>query len=470
MKPVLSFLSEPEIRNIHQAALDVLARVGMRLPLEPALELLKRHGAACGDDAVVRFPSALVERAIGLAPKREEIVLHARLPEYDVRFAEHSPVIACMTMATHVIDPVSGSRRPASTEDLKNLTRIADALDAIQVNGGLVTPQDVPQKFNDWHTWAVCLANTAKHITGGFLGARCVADAARMAAAVVGGADAFAARPFISGWVLTLPPLQIDADSLDALMEMSRRKIPAMVSSGPILGVTSPVTVAGTVAQAHAEILGCLVVSQLVNPGAPLVYTSFARGMDMKTMNVTMASPEFAILKAALAQMGRFLGLPVRMPGMLRDAKRLDAQAGFETGLVGATAALAADVVDAGQLESDLLVDYADPVFCNECMHALKRFVRPLEVSEKTLALDAIAAVGQGGSHLGHVHTFKNFRRELWQPTIMDRQGWAGWEAAGCPDVRDTALRRAREILESHPGYDLPSGASREIASILADL
>lgn len=470
MKPVLKFLSEPEIQAVHQAALDILTRVGMRFPSQPALDLLRRSGAACGADAVVRLRPELVERAIRHAPKREDVVLHARDPKRDVRFGEHVPAIACMTMATHVIDPGSGLRRPATRADLKNLTRIADALDTIRVNGGLVTPQDVPQQFNDWYTWAICLANTSKHLTGGFYGATCVADAARMAAAVAGGEGEFKSRPFISGWVLTLPPLQIDDLSVEALMEMSRRRIPAMVSSGPILGVSSPVTIAGTVAQAHAEILGCLVLSQLANPGAPVVYTSFARGMDMKTMNVTMASPEFAVLKGALAQMGRFIGLPVRMPGMLRDSKTLDAQAGFETALTGTAAALAADLVDAGQLDSDLLVDYADPVFCDECMGALRRLGRNLEVDEKTLALEVISKVGHGGSFLGHAHTFKNFRQELWQPKILDHQGWARWEASGGRSIRDVALARALDILESHPEGELPPGALPEIDSILNKL
>jgi trimethylamine---corrinoid protein Co-methyltransferase len=470
MKPILSYLSEKEIRTIHQASLDLLDRVGMRFPSKTALKLLGRHGARCDSNSIVKFPSVLVEEALRLALKREEVILYGRDPECDLHFGDHDPVIACMTMATNVIDHLSGQRRPASSVDLKNLTLIADSLETVRINGGLVTPQDVPAQFNDWHTWAICLVNTRKHITGGFYGARCVADAVRMAEAIIGDREEFNARPFISGWVLTCPPLQIDEYSLDALMEMSRRKIPAMVSSGPIMGVTSPVTIAGTVAQAHAEILGCLVLSQLVNPGAPFVYTSFARGMDMKTANVTMASPEFAILKGALSQMGRFLGLPVRMPGMLRDSKALDAQAGFETAMVGATAIHNSDIIDAGQLDSDLLVDYADLVFCDECMGALKRLVRPLEVNENSLALDVISEIGYGGEFLGHMHTLKNFRKELWQPRIMERRSWSKYESAGAKSIREVALRRAVEILESHPGYLISSKAKREIDSLLGEL
>ncbi|MEJ2024288.1 MAG: trimethylamine methyltransferase family protein, partial [Deltaproteobacteria bacterium] len=283
MKPILQVLSPAEIKVIHQSALKILSEIGFRFPLESAWELLKEAGAEVVAENVARIPESLVEYALENVPKRKDITLFGRDSKHDVGFSEHKPTLACMTMAVNVIDPYTRKKRPATDQDLVNLTRIADQLHHIGINGGLVTPQDVPHAFNDWYTWATTLKNTTKHITGGMLGARCVRDAAKMASIAVGDEALFRSRPCISGWVLTLPPLGIDRESLEALMEMSRLKIPSMLSSGPVLGTSSPVTIAGTLAQAHAEILACLVVSQLVHPGAPVVYTSFARGIDMKT-------------------------------------------------------------------------------------------------------------------------------------------------------------------------------------------
>ena len=322
MKPVIQFLSDQEVKRLHGQSLQVLKEIGMRLPHEKALELMSQNGAEIGDGNVVRIPTRLVEAAIETVPKRKDVTLFGRDPKHDVTFKKHDPALACMTMAVNVIDLHTRQKRPATNDDLAALTRIADQLENIRINGGLVTPQEVPGKFNDWYTWATTIKNTTKHITGGMLGARCVQDAAKMGAIALGNEKLFRERPFISGWVLTLPPFAIDAESLEALMEMSRWKIPVMLSSGPILGTSSAVTIAGTIAQAHAEILACMVVSQLVNPGAPIIYTSFARGMDMKSGNVSMACPEFGILKVAMAQMGKSLDLPIRMPSMLRDAKR----------------------------------------------------------------------------------------------------------------------------------------------------
>jgi trimethylamine--corrinoid protein Co-methyltransferase len=211
------------------------------------------------------------------------------------------------------------------------------------------------------------------------------------------------------------------------------------------------VTIAGTVAQAHAEILGCIVLSQLVNPGAPVIYTSFARGMDMKSGNVSMACPEFGILKVALAQMGRYLNLPVRMPAMLRDSKRLDAQAGFETGMIATVTGLIADLMDGMQLDMDLVVDFPDLVFCDDCMSGIQRMARELVVDEAALALETIKDVGPGGTFLSHPHTYANFRRELWIPKLLERRNWDSWEKDGGLDIVEVAEKKVLDMLaEKH--------------------
>jgi trimethylamine---corrinoid protein Co-methyltransferase len=467
MKPLVRFLSDEEIFRLHQSALWILSEIGMRFPHTDALDLLVQNGAEVVEGNVVRFPQRLIGEALATIPQRNEVTLFGRDPQHDVRFEHHIPSLACMTMAVSVIDPHTRRKRPATNADLAFLTRMADRLENIRVNGGLVTPQEVPGEFNDWYTWATTIKNTTKHITGGMLGARCVQDAARMGAIALGDEKRFRERPFISGWVLTLPPLGIDSLSLEALMEMSRWKIPVMLSSGPILGTSSPVTIAGTVAQAHAEILGCIVVSQLVNPGAPVVYTSFARGMDMKSGNVSMASPEFGILKVAMAQLGQFLNLPVRMPAMLRDSKRLDAQAGFETGMIAAVVGLIADLMDGMQLDMDLVVDFADLVFCDDCMAGIQRLARELVVDEASLALEAIKAVGPGGAFLSHSHTYEHFRRELWVPKLLERRTWASWEKDGALDIFRVAEKKVHDMLAEKHDTLLSAETANEIDEIV---
>ncbi len=467
MKPVIQFLSDEEVKLLHDQSLLILKEIGMRLPHAEALELMSQNGAEIVDEDIVRLPKRLVQTAIEALPKRKDVTLYGRDPKHDVTFETQEPALVCMTMAVSVIDPLTRQKRPATDEDLAALTRIADQLENIRVNGGLVTPQEVPGAFNDWYTWATTIKNTTKHITGGMLGARCVQDAAKMGAIALGDEKYFRERPFISGWVLTLPPLGIDSASLEALMEMSRWKIPVMLSSGPILGTSSPVTLAGTIAQTHAEILGCMTVSQLINPGAPIVYTSFARGMDMKSGNISMACPEFGILKVALAQMGKYLDLPIRMPSMLRDAKILDAQAGFETGMIGTVTGLIADLMDGMQLDMDLVVDFPDLIFCDDCMAGIRRMARELKVDKYSLAMEPIKDIGPGGTFLDHPHTYDNFRRELWLPKLIERRSWESWEQDGSPDIFKVAEKKVLEMLADKPAALLSTAVENQIDEVV---
>lgn len=468
MKPRLEFLSPTEIDTIHACSLKILKEVGMRFPAPEALAAFEDAGADIRENAIVRLDESLVENALKTTRKRGDFILHARDPAHDIRFDRHDPGMACMTMATSVIDPKTGEKRAATQKDLADLVRVAQDLEHVRVAGGMVTPQDVPLDFCEWHTWATCLKQTTKHITDGVTGYQCVRDVMAMAAAVCGGMEAFLERPFISGWVLTLPPLGMDTGSLEAMMEMNRHHVPIMLSSGPILGSTAPVTIPAMVAQAHAEILACITLSQLIRPGAPVVYTSFARGMNMKTTNISMAGPEFAVLKVAMAQMGLWLDLPVRMPAMLRDAKILDAQAGFETGMVGTLAAFNADIMDAMQLDTDMVVDYPDLLFCNDCMAAIRHALRPVTVDDATMAFDLIREIGPGGNFLTSRHTFDNFKTELLHPEILDHDNWESWAEKGARTIRDKALIRVRGMLAENKDNLVTPAQEQAIDAIVA--
>jgi trimethylamine--corrinoid protein Co-methyltransferase len=463
----LRFLSSGEQERLHQAALWLLANVGMQFPSQEAVDLLRKAGAKIESKNIARIPREMVDHAVETAPKRDGFVLCGRDKKYDIRFGTDTPVLCSMKSATHVIDLETGERRPCTNRDVAEMVRLMDALDNVSINAPTATPQDVQHDTADWYAFASTLKNTTKPIFGPGTGAECVKDVVKMASLSVGGEDNFSERPFICFSILTRPPFQIDRLSLEAFIELSRRHLPVVLSSGPIMGMTSPVTIAGTVAQVHAEILACLVLSQLVRPGAPVIYTSFARSMDMKTVNVAMSSPEFAILKGALGQMGRYLGLPVCMPAFLRDGKVLDAQAGFETGTVGLVSALASDIIIGLQYDMDTLVDFADLVFSDEAMGALKRIARGFSVDEDKLGLDVITEVGHGGSFLNSKHTLTHFKGELWMPSLMERRSWAQWEKDGKKTTEQRARERAKEILARHQPERLAPGVEAEIDRIV---
>ena len=219
MKPELKFLSDSEIKLIYDSAIRILSEIGMVMPHPEVIKIMKEAGAEILDKNIVRISPDLVKSAMKTVPKRGDVILYGQDTEHDVCFVDRLPTNVCMTMAVDVIDPWSNVRRSATNEDLACLTWLADQMPIISINGGLVTPQDVPGAYNDWYTWATTLKYTKKHITGGMLGARCVKDAVEMASVAVGGIENFRKRPCISGWVLTLPCLAFDFESIDAMIE-----------------------------------------------------------------------------------------------------------------------------------------------------------------------------------------------------------------------------------------------------------
>ena len=187
----------------------------------------------------------------------------------------------------------------------------------------------------------------------------------------------------------------------------------------------------------------------------------------MKSGNISMSCPEFGILKVAMAQMGKSLDLPIRMPAMLRDAKVLDAQAGFETGMIGTVTGLIADLMDGMQLDMDLVVDFPDLIFCDDCMAAVCRMAAPLVIDEDTLALETMKEVGPGGTFLSQDHTFQHFRQELWMPRLLERRNWDLWEKDGAMDIFKVAERRLHELLAADPEPLLPTEVQDQIDEIV---
>lgn len=448
MDTMLKMLTDAQIKQIHTWALDLLENVGILLKSDDACEYYTKSGATVKDH-VVKIPRKIIEDAFKTTVKRDDFVLYARDPKFDVVLKNAAPTIHAMTMATNVIDPVTGERRDATDLDLAKLTVILENLETVSSASALVTPQDVPLKSADWYTWVTALKHTSKHIVGGVLGKQGVIDAVRMATLAAGvSEEEFLKRPFISVWALTQPPMKCETDMLEIVIQAAKYNLPSVISSGGILGISSPMTVESAIIQTHAEMLASIALTQLVQPGAPVIWSSFVRSMDLLTMGVCMASPESGLLRACMCQMGRFLNLPIQSPLMLKDSKLVDAQAGFENGFNGLIGVLNCDFIVAMQLDADLLVDYADLPYTDECMQQLLRFVHPLDFSKERIDFENIKEVGHGGDYLGSEHTVEYFREETWKPKLTERNTWGSWTENGSKDIRQKGLEMALKILE----------------------
>jgi trimethylamine--corrinoid protein Co-methyltransferase len=274
-----------------------------------------------------------------------------------------------------------------------------------------------------------------------------------MAAVVFGGKEALLRRPVFASNVNANSPLRFDERMLGALIVYARHGQPTIITPFILAGAMSPVTMAAALAQQNAEALAGIALTQLVNPGSPVIYGGFTTNVDMQNGSPAFGTPEGALALLCGAQLARHYGLPYRGSGGLNNAKVPDAQAAYETqkSLWPAVMAHANLILhSAGWLEAGLVCSLEKFILDVEGLAMMHRFLAGVEISEETLALDAIAAVGPGGHHFGTAHTLARYRDAFYMPIVSDRQNYGEWKENGALDAAQRAHKVAHQLLESY--------------------
>jgi trimethylamine--corrinoid protein Co-methyltransferase len=464
-------LSADEVVRIHDASLEVLANAGVRVEDLDTRRMLEEAGAQVDkSNDVIKIPESLVHEALKKAPK--EFALYGRDQVQPLRLGQWETYFTTGGYATYVYDVMTGERREVTSRDLADAVRLADALPNCDLVANLpAAPRDVPQTTLDRHQWAIGLTNTCKHVLSEARGYESVGDATAMAAAIAGSTDALKKRPIITFDVTTISPLTQDRLQTQEIIGGATNGIPVSISSGPMAGASSPVTLAGTMAQANAEFLSGLVISQVASPGAPVIYACWARHLDQKTANVAMGTPEFALLRVCQAQLGRYYDLPTRGGGLVTDSKISDAQSGYEKMATCLIPAMAGLNIVAGMAMVDSLntMSFEQFILDEEIVGFTKRMLKGIDISPEKIAADVIKATGLGGSFLGTRHSLKHFKEELWIPQISDRTTWSQWHERGEKRVEVMAREAAKKVLASHQRPALPAEVEKRIWSIVGE-
>jgi trimethylamine--corrinoid protein Co-methyltransferase len=334
--PQFAVLSESQLQALHSAALEVLRRTGIRFFHEGALEMLREAGAFVSDGNLVRFPARLVEDAVASAPGR--IVLCDRDGDPAVFLEGTKTYFGTGSDCLNLLDPETGEHRSFTQADLVDGYRLCDALPNIHFVMSIGIPSDPsspsgqrvgPELVYDVQM-ALMLEHTVKplvFVTDDRVSCRRAID---MAAAVAGGHEALREQQHILLYSEPSSPLQQSETAVDKLLLMAEHELPVVHSPGPLMGGTAPITMASGLAMSMAEILSGLVVHQLKKPGAPFVFGAGLHHMDMSAAQICYGSPEFQLTKAAVAELGRWYGIPTWGYAGCSDAKVMDGQAAAE--------------------------------------------------------------------------------------------------------------------------------------------
>ncbi len=457
-------LSEDQCRRIHWASLEVLERVGVRLHLQEAVDLLRQAGAEVTDGNLVRIPSGLVEKALTTVPKR--VVLCDRYGNRVMQVEGYRSFYGPGSDCLNIVDHRTGERRKPVLEDVKEGVILCDALPNIDFVMSMVLPHDVDKAIADRYQMEVMLSYTTKPIvfvTYEFEG--CV-DAVEMAEAVAGGEDALRRNPTIACYINVTSGLNHNAEALQKLLYLAEKRLPAIYAPASTGGMISPITPAGTAVVCNAGILAGLVLSQLKREGAPFITMGWAgTPMDLRTLVGAYCDPT---QRGIMQAMAHFYGLPMFGLGGASDSKLPDQQAAAEAALTLMTETLAGSNIihDLGYLESGLTFSFAQLVICDEIVSWLKEFFGGVEVSDETLAVDLIAEVGPDGQFLNTDHTFRHYR-ERWYPELFDRATYEVWQERGGKTLLERATEKVEQILAEHEPDPLPKDVRERLREIV---
>jgi trimethylamine--corrinoid protein Co-methyltransferase len=465
--PQFAVLSESQIRSLHLAALETLRRTGIRFFHAGALTMLKQAGAFVSDGNLVKFPAALVEDALATVPGR--IVMCDREGAPAIYLEGTKTWFGTGSDCLNLLDPETGEHRVFTRADLAAGYRLCDALPNIHFVMSIGIPADAPAHATYDVQMALMLEHTTKPIVFVTNDRASCQRAIDMAAAVAGGYEALAEQAHILLYSEPSSPLKQSETAVDKLLLMADYRLPVVHSPGPQMGATAPITMAGGLVMSLAEILSSIVVHQLRRPGAPFVFGAGLHHMDMSSMQICYASPEFQLTKAAVAQLGRFYGIPTWGYAGCSDAKVLDEQAAAEAMLSVLMAKLSgANLIhDIGYMESGLTASYEMIVLTDELAALTDHLMQGIEVSDETLLVDELHAVGPGGQFIGTDETRRRYR-DFWFPRLLDRKIRPQWLAAGGTTLGQRLNARVKRIIREHRPRPLTAEQQQQVQAILA--
>lgn len=451
-------LSDDQIKDLHNATMEVLSEVGMKIMHNDALDLMKGNGCTVDyDKQVVKIPEDVLMKYVKMAPS--EICLYGRDAKYDVHLNPSNDVYSLGGAgALNYID-LDGKRKPSTMKALEDFTRLEDTLENLDIAHFILTPQEIEQKGYEMIVFAHMLKNNTRNfyaLPGGC--GEGIKFELEMTAVLAGSIEKVCKRPFFTAGLCVVSPLSHRKAFVDELWTCGEYNIPVYVEADAIAGGTTPLTISGCTVEVNANVLAGIALAQMKNPDAPCIYSSSAGILDMKSLNYAGNAPESTLIHMASTQLAHYYGLPY-YGANTPDSKLADAQMGYEAMQhIMALAMAGCNIihVSIGNLEMMNLASFEACLIADEIFGAVYRFLQGMDTSREAIGLDAFKECGHNSRFLETMHAVKYVRNnERWNPKLTDRNNWDSWmKKTGGKDMCQRANVEAKRILaEYHPEY-----------------
>ncbi|SEN44774.1 trimethylamine---corrinoid protein Co-methyltransferase [Gemmobacter aquatilis] len=466
--PNFEILNEEALQIIEWNAETVLEEVGVNFLENPGALALWRAAGADVRGERVHIPRGLARKLCATAPR--SFTQAARNPERNVEIGGRNLVLAPVYGPPFVRDR-EGGRRYATMADFKNFVKLGYMSKWLHHSGGTVCePTDVAVNKRHLDMLHAHMTLSDKPFMGSVTEPVRAADSVEMAKLLFG-ADFVDQNVVMTSLININSPLTFDSTMMGALEVYAKAGQAAIISPFIVGGAMAPVTVAGTLTQVLAEVLAGVAYSQLVRPGAPVIFGAFVTSIDMNSGAPTFGTPEAAHITYGAGQLARRLGLPYRSGGAFCGSKLPDAQAAYETAnslnmalLAGVNFMLHA----CGWLEGGLVSSYEKFVMDADQLGTLHHLAKGIAVDENGQGMDAIREVGPGGHYLGCAHTQANFKTAFWRSDLLDYKPFETWDEEGARDTEALAAERVKKQLADYQAPALDEGIRESLDDYVA--
>jgi trimethylamine--corrinoid protein Co-methyltransferase len=464
----LRILDEEQCQKIFDAAVHILGKTGVEIKNDRAKTLLAEAGCSIKGD-LVAFPSKCIEDALETVP--HDITIFNKYGEEAAKLdADGGDTYFGPGMCNIYRNDVNtGERRPAVKQDMFEMGLVVEALENFTFSAGLGSCSDCrPDLAIAWEAQQLLLSTSKPIFTAGgasLTEQRVIID---LCAAVAGGMENLRKKPNLISGASVSGPLVHSAENLESLLYDFDVGLPAIYAAAPMIGATSPATIAGTLAIAVADNLVGLVLSQCVRKGNPYIGVGFIDFMDVRTIAFAHTTPEMTLGTIAMSDIFRFLGIPCVGHYGSTDSPLFDQQCAFDyaSQLYSGLLAGANICIFAGFVETAMNSSLEALVFADESIGHLRRIVSGIEINGETLALDLIDELKPGGNYLGTEHTAEHYT-EHWKPGLFVRQSRDAWVESGSKDCGARANEKVRSIIAAGVQRPVPEALAKELDEII---
>ncbi len=448
--PLYEFLDEATLEVIEYNAETVLEEIGVNFVDSPeALERWRSVGATIEGERV-RIPRGLARQLCKTAPSK--FVQHARNPERNVEIGGNTLVTAPVYGPPFVRDR-DGGRRYATLSDFQKFVKLGYMSKYLHHSGGTVCePTDVPVNKRHLDMLLAHMVYSDKPFMGSVTEPSRAQDSVEMCE-ILFGKEFVQNNTVMTSLININSPLTFDSIMMGALEVFASNNQASIISPFIVGGAMAPVSVVGTLTQVLAEVLAGIAYSQIIKPGAPVIFGTFVTSIDMNSGAPTFGTPEASQILYGAGQLARRLNLPFRSGGGLCGSKLPDAQAAYETANT-LNAALLGGVNfmlhSCGWLEGGLVASFEKFVMDADHLGTLQKMGLGVSADENGQAMDAIREVGPSGHYLGCDHTQKNFKTAFWRSNLFDYKPFETWYEEGARDTYTLAAERVAHQLASY--------------------